>query len=510
MTNPLPKHPVPPWIADLLAKAAKPELPDAYPDETEENVEQAVLYLDTAAPCIQGDGGNDRLFKVAAHVRELGVSYETALEIMEDFNGRCVPPWEAEEFAKVVANAYEYAQNAIGSKSLEAKLDAADRDFGPKLLPLRNSSDIVDEDIPKRDWIIKDFILTGFLSLLVSPGGIGKSNLEMIKAIAVKTGLPLLGEEHPVIKRGNVVIYNCEDPLEEMERRMAACRRAYGLSREDTDGIYLVSGRDHRLRVAGVNRVGEIVINAAAVELLVDTLKSVDAILLSVDPLVKTHGANENSNDAMDVVTMAYGDISQSAKCAVSIVHHTNKSALRAEGESDNQSLARGAGSVSASVRVQCNLTRMTEAEAKQLSVPVEKRKRYFKHESSKANFTAPAEFADWFENLGIVLPNSDDVGVAKRVNLVAQVRVAEQFEAEERKKSLLEFLEAKVPDKIPLKEFNRLARQEGQWFATDESHSSRLVETFDQILGGDGDFIVSKSAGKTGPWTVRRSMTNI
>ncbi len=55
-------------------------------------------YVSQMDPAIEGSGGHDATFKVAlALVKGFDLSPEEALPFMEDFNGRCVPPWSGAE-----------------------------------------------------------------------------------------------------------------------------------------------------------------------------------------------------------------------------------------------------------------------------------------------------------------------------------------------------------------------------------------------------------------------------
>jgi P4 family phage/plasmid primase-like protien len=66
---------------------------------------------------------------VAEVVGDLGVSEETCLDLMlEHYNGRCEPPWDADELADKVHNAYRYRRSAVGSATAEA--DFADEPPG--------------------------------------------------------------------------------------------------------------------------------------------------------------------------------------------------------------------------------------------------------------------------------------------------------------------------------------------------------------------------------------------
>ncbi len=76
-----------------------------------------LTYLEhTAEPSVQGKGGDANAFKVACHGRDLGLPPALTWELMlEVWNKRCTPPWDAEELRAKVIHAYKYAAGAVGS-----------------------------------------------------------------------------------------------------------------------------------------------------------------------------------------------------------------------------------------------------------------------------------------------------------------------------------------------------------------------------------------------------------
>lgn len=69
-----------------------------------------------ARPAIEGEGGDNHTYSVALVLREKGLSKDLAYDLMlHYYNDRCSPPWEPEELAVKVENAYKYANiNALG------------------------------------------------------------------------------------------------------------------------------------------------------------------------------------------------------------------------------------------------------------------------------------------------------------------------------------------------------------------------------------------------------------
>jgi len=118
---------------DLIAKctAYVPRVArSVVPIVVDENAatERVREYLKTAKAAVEGHGGNERTYKTAARCKDLGTDAETTLSIMlEDggWNERCSPPWESDELAITVENAYTHGRNAQGSAAPEASFTAA-------------------------------------------------------------------------------------------------------------------------------------------------------------------------------------------------------------------------------------------------------------------------------------------------------------------------------------------------------------------------------------------------
>ena len=100
-----------------------------------------------------------------------------------------------------------------------------------------------------------------FLSVTVAAGGTGKTALTLTEAMAMASGIPLLGIETPKRK---VWVWNLEDPLDELKRRMAGIAVHHGVEPEEYAGnLFVNSGRDSSVVIAE-NRGGEPIILPAA------------------------------------------------------------------------------------------------------------------------------------------------------------------------------------------------------------------------------------------------------
>jgi RecA-family ATPase len=261
--------------------------------------------------------------------------------------------------------------------------------------------------IPAREWVLGNRLIRSFVTLTIAPGGIGKSTLTTQEAIAVATGRAITGDL--VHEKGKVWLYNNEDPLEELHRRIAAICLKWGIPSEEIgDRIFLDSGLTRRLLVAKKTKAG--IIQTPDVLALISEINRHDIRVLVVDPFVRCHDADENDNSQIDFVAAQFSHIAQATGCAISLVHHTRKMPTGTPssfaGDVDS---GRGASALSNAVRAAHTLSPMGKNDAEKLDIPDEDKSRYVRLDDAKGNMSPPAQGARWFQRKGIPLPNADD-----------------------------------------------------------------------------------------------------
>jgi hypothetical protein len=258
------------------------------------------------------------------------------------------------------------------------------------------------ESIPPREWLYGTRLIRRFVSVLAAPGGVGKSVLALAQALALVTGRGFLGEHvhHSV----PAWVMNLEDPLDELNRRVAALMALHALPREAVAGrLHLTSGRVRRLRMAEFGEAGIVHPDQRAV---VDAAVANGIGLIVVDPFVKSHALDENANTHMDVAATAWAEVAEAAGAAVLLVHHVRKaSAERPGGDVDSM---RGAKSLSDAARAAALLAPMTADEAEQLSVPARQRWRHVRLDDAKLNMAPRADTALWYRLESVSLGNGN------------------------------------------------------------------------------------------------------
>lgn len=265
--------------------------------------------------------------------------------------------------------------------------------------------------IPKRPWLFGDQLLTGYVTAFVAPPGVGKSTLTILIGIAVARGMEFAG--HITHKKGKIWIYNNEDDMPEMHRRIAAGAQIMGVKLGDIyDEIFVNTGDERQLLVARTNQRGA-VIQTPDVDAIMAEIKTKNIKLFIVDPFAETHAVNENSNDDIKQVAMMYRRIAKECDCAVLLVHHTRKTASGMEGGvAGNMDSARGAGAFVGVCRVVSTLFSMSKPDADMLGIPDEERHLFVRFDSAKANLSLITNKAQWFARQGVEIANGENIGM--------------------------------------------------------------------------------------------------
>jgi hypothetical protein len=302
-------------------------------------------------------------------------------------------------------------------------IDGQDEDDKPRTWKLTPARLPLPASIEPREWLYGKFLIRQRVALTVAPSETGKTGIGIVEALALASGKSLLGI-HPFGPL-RVAIWNGEDPLEELERRVAATMQLYRLTNEDLGGrLFLDSGFGKgglAMEVASISRTG-LVMNQPQIRAFTKALMDNQIDVQLLDPFVSVHAVGENDNNSVDKVSKTFAGVAEEANCAVHLFHHTRKgSGAQHDMTVDD---ARGAGSLGATVRTRDAYQTMQPDEAMELGIELRRRKFYFRLADSGNNMAAPDEdSAMWFEMRNVILPNGrnipgrppDEVGVPIR-----------------------------------------------------------------------------------------------
>lgn len=271
-------------------------------------------------------------------------------------------------------------------------------------------------EIPPRQWLFAKHLIRGFVSATVAPGGLGKSSLLQVEALAMVAGRDLMGDAPP--KPLRVWCWNGEDPQHELQRRIAAACVHYQIEPDEIgDRLMMDSGRDVPITLVQANGHG-VHVAMPTRDALVKAIQANEIDVLVVDPFATSHAVPENDNAAMNAVISTWRDIAAITNCAIELVHHVSKAGAM-NGDDMGIYASRGAGALVDGVRSARYLTRMRTEEAERFGIEEKDAPRHFRVNDGKANL-APPEKATWRKMISVHLgngadlwPEGDHVGVA-------------------------------------------------------------------------------------------------
>jgi hypothetical protein len=270
------------------------------------------------------------------------------------------------------------------------------------------------DTLPRREWVYGKFLIRRELSATYAPGGVGKTSLLLVEALAITSGKPLLDTQPQSALRA--WLWAGEEPEDELVRRIEAARKHYGIH-QGTIGDRLFTDNGFGVPLAITKRCKDgAAICVPVVEALVEALvrRKIDVML--VDPFVSTHEGAENDTGAMQAAATAWKEVAYRANVAISLAHHTRKLNGQ-EATIDDQ---RGSSALRDKCRQNRVLNPMPSNEAIEFGIPVDDQLSYFSTgPSEKTNMTARTGRKTWYRTVGVYvgarrgdLDPGDSVGV--------------------------------------------------------------------------------------------------
>jgi hypothetical protein len=285
-------------------------------------IEHAARYLAEAPEAVDGAGGDQTTFNVACGVRDLGIAEDTALDLMlQHWNDRCSPPWDADELAVKVRNAYAYGQNRPGQRlaALEPSLwfdvlPAANENGGAepkprKRLAIERFNDaaalaLADKSAP----LIKGLLDQGAMSVLYGDSNTGKTFVATDMAYHIAEGLAYAGMTTTKLP----IVYVAAEGGRAVRKRLLALRAKYGPS----DNFFLIAEpvnlRDPNADTAPlIEAIAKLEMRPGLV--VIDTLSRAIA------------GGEENSSVDMGALVANFDRVRAATGAHLLVVHHTGK-----------------------------------------------------------------------------------------------------------------------------------------------------------------------------------------
>jgi AAA domain len=268
---------------------------------------------------------------------------------------------------------------------------------------------------PPRGWLLGNIFARKFMASLLADGGVGKTALRLAQLLSCAIGRSLTSDH--VFERCRVLIISLEDDADELRRRILALMLHYKIDRSELKGwLFLSAPGAAGGKLMTADKSGRLTRGQLADNLVtVITARGID--LVSIDPFVKSHSVEENSNSAIDDVVQVLTDLAAKYDIAVDALHHTSKGAA----DPGNADRGRGASAMKDGARLVYTLAPMTTDEAQAFGIKDEDRRVLIRMDSAKVNIAPPLRAARWFRLVGVPLgnatatyPNGDEVQVVE------------------------------------------------------------------------------------------------
>lgn len=293
------------------------------------NAQRGLAFLVNTKPAIEGDGGNDHTYKTAATLRDFGLSEDKALELLlEHWNEKCVPPWDADELSGIVNHAYQYAQNEVGAQA--SPIDPRERFSGVDHGPVSGADDRRDSPYrlwsvpealgrPAPTWLFPGVMPAHAVGVAFGPQEVGKTWLILDQALHIATGKLGYGRQE---REPEDVIYFSGEGFEDLVHSRIDAWCAYHQVETTLPHFHLLEDFPNVADDHDVDRLTDEIVK-----------RRVRPSLIVLDTYARVLAqAGLNENDPLDV--MKFIRQAESLKrgygCTVLAIHHSGKDIERA------------------------------------------------------------------------------------------------------------------------------------------------------------------------------------
>jgi hypothetical protein len=297
-----------------------------------ESLKAARSYLVGHAPeALEGAGGDNTTFQVAARVKDFGLSEDAAFELMaEHWNEeKASPPWDLDQLRVKVANAYRHGSLPIGVASPHAEfgdvsflLKSSTTIPKPDRLYLVGFNEFADQALTLMGEPLVDDLLDRFgFSVLYGRSNSGKTFIMLDIAFCIAAGLPWKGKHS--VKQG-LVVYIAAEGGKGLAKRVKALREHHKLDRDIPLAVMpcpinlMATGKESDTRrIIELVRAAEARYGQKCELLVVDTLSRALA------------GGDENASTDMGAFVKHADFLRASLQTHLAVVHHAGKDIAR-------------------------------------------------------------------------------------------------------------------------------------------------------------------------------------
>jgi hypothetical protein len=323
----------PEWLTKLCGKPAPHESKTPLVElDTDANIAKATKWLIEEAPeAVQGAGGDETTYKVAAFVKDFGISEGLALDLLiAHWNEtKASPNWDYDDLKRKVENAYSYGTGAVGKRAIVP----AEDDFEPVDLSVFEKPEMANAKKNRLYYVPFDDAVTRALDAIAKPLVKGLLDCSAMSVIygdsnSGKTFLALDIASHVATpgfrwngrKTANgLVAYIAAEGGRGVYKRLEAWRRKHGIEKGQVKLALIPCPVDLRSMEGDAKPLVELIRQAEAhwgekvVLVVVDTLSRALA------------GGDENSPVDMGSLVRNCDRIRDALDCHLMLIHHTGK-----------------------------------------------------------------------------------------------------------------------------------------------------------------------------------------
>lgn len=283
-------------------------------------------YVKSGRVSIEGKGGNNLAFQVAASILDKAISPAMAFDMLwEIWNPHCQPAWDEWELETIVRNAANYAEDKDGVKGFQSNADAfahfvgvetpeltaptAERNRRSKVKSLSEYA----ENARDPEWLLPGYVPANGIGMLYGASGSYKSFVALDWALCLANGISGQWSAPPV--KNDVLFLAGEGPNATAKKRWPAWNEWQGIEFLGDNRFFILDF------VPSFNDIQEWEnIKADLAE-----LKARPALIV-IDTATRLNtGLDENSANDMTKITNFMEQLSRYYECTVLVIHHSGK-----------------------------------------------------------------------------------------------------------------------------------------------------------------------------------------
>lgn len=327
-----PIAPLPEWVAAVFASQVEArKAPDSTDLDTPLALAKAEEWL-KLQEIVHDGSASDTFYRYAARLKDIGVSSERGIELLERYN----PSYEHDDIAVRVGNAWSYGQNEPGSDTPQPSSVVFNTIAPPDPITFiaRPYGWWGERTFEPIRWLVDGLIPEHAPTLITGQSKTGKTTWLLNLVVCTLAGRTFLGrvannqrDESVSSEVGrDIVLFAAEDDYGPLRDNLHAIVAQLGLPRSVLDRVHIRSLLSEPLEdgfLARVDDAGNVAPSRFYAEGLLPYLKELERPLLLLDPITELVGFNRYADmSARRMVTNFCNGICREANATVIVTDH--------------------------------------------------------------------------------------------------------------------------------------------------------------------------------------------